>query len=288
MTDRQHSLRSWLRQIRRVRNQRQDTRRRAKQEGYLVVLGIMKNEALILQEWIDHYLWQGADKIILIDNGSSDNSMDIAQANERGGRVTCISRPQKHRQEDHYRDAIRASDLRKKYEWLLIADLDEFWFCKDGSLVRQALMEVDGLNPGDYTLVDLIYLDSTEFGSSGFVQQPNSTRESFIMRNPNPNDLDIVFRRKWIYRISKLKHVKDITIHNVLRIRSDKVISGHRKFQLNHYRIQSREYFEKIKMTRGDSNIPGFIRDWAYFAEQDANCSIEDRLLATQVKGLRT
>ena len=57
---------------------------------------------------------------------------------------------------------------------------------------------------------------------------------------------------------------------------------------IDHYRIRSREYFEKVKMTRGDSNIPGFIRDWAYFAEQDANCSIEDRLLATQVKDLRT
>ena len=26
----------------------------------LGVLGIMKNEAMILDEWIDHYLWMGA------------------------------------------------------------------------------------------------------------------------------------------------------------------------------------------------------------------------------------
>ena len=239
MTDQKPWLKTWLRRVRSAYKQR----RWARQDGFLVVLGIMKNEALILQEWIDHYLWQGADKIILIDNGSSDNSMDIAQANERGGKVECISRPQKHRQEEHYRDAIRAFDLRKKYEWLLIADLDEFWFCKDGSLVGEVLREET------YARVNLIYVNWTMFGSGGFVQQPVSVREAFVMRRHEMHDCT-----KWICRLPHLRRVKNILIHNVSGYDSARVVPGHNRFQLNHYAIQSRAYFEKVKMTRGDVN----------------------------------
>ena len=281
-----HAIRTWWGQAKKVRKQRRLARRRAKQEGYLAILGIMKNEALILQEWIDHYLWQGADKIVLIDNGSSDNSMDIAKANYRDGKVECISRLKQHNQVGHYRNAIRTFQLHKKYEWLLIADLDEFWFCKDGSLVKQALIEINDLYKYDDSsipIIDVIYVNSTLFGSSGLAQQPTSVRESFVMRKP---ELDHHGNTKWVCRLPHPRHLKSNGIHKISRINSRRVISDNSIFQLNHYSIQSREYFEKVKMTRGDSNIPGFIRDWAYFAEQDANCSIEDRALANQVKAL--
>ena len=41
--------------------------------------------------------------------------------------------------------------------------------------------------------------------------------------------------------------------------------------QLNHYQIQSKEYFEKIKMVRGDVSNKSWdsMRTWKYFEEND-------------------
>ena len=44
-----------------------------KQEYYLSIVAIFKNESWILKEWIEHYLNQGVDHFFLIDNGSTDN-----------------------------------------------------------------------------------------------------------------------------------------------------------------------------------------------------------------------
>ena len=279
MTKQKRWIKSWLSQVNQARKQREIARRRAKQEGYLVVLGIMKNEALILQEWIDHYLWQGADKIILIDNGSSDASMEIAKSNQRGGKVECISRPQRHNQANHYRHAIHTFRLREKYEWLLIADLDEFWFCRDGSLVGESLRKET------YDWVDLIYVNWTVFGSSGFVHQPKSVRESFVMRKPELHHHGLT---KWVCRLAKFRQVNKLGYHKLSGFKSAKVISDNNQFQINHYAIQSREFYENVKMTRGDvaTSLKDCVRTWEIFDTYDMNCSIEDRALASQVKDM--
>ena len=203
----------------------------------------------------------------------------MLKSNQRGGKVECISRPQRHNQANHYRHAIHTFRLREKYEWLLIADLDEFWFCKDGSLVGEVLREET------YAKVNLIYVNWTMFGSGGFVQQPVSVREAFVMRRHEMDDCT-----KWICRLPHLRWVRNIWIHNVSGYDSARVVPGHNRFQLNHYAIQSRAYFEKVKMTRGDVNdsASDFVRDWAYFDAYDSDTSVEDRVLARQVKELQT
>ena len=40
---------------------------------FLVVVGIFKNEADILPEWLEHHLWQGVEHFFLIDNNSTDD-----------------------------------------------------------------------------------------------------------------------------------------------------------------------------------------------------------------------
>ena len=50
-----------------------------KQQYYLSIVAIFKNESWILKEWIEHYLNQGVDHFFLIDNGSTDNYHTILQ-----------------------------------------------------------------------------------------------------------------------------------------------------------------------------------------------------------------
>ena len=39
----------------------------------LSVLAMFKNESMIIQEWINHYIEEGVEHFYLIDNGSTDN-----------------------------------------------------------------------------------------------------------------------------------------------------------------------------------------------------------------------
>jgi hypothetical protein len=80
----------------------------------LGVLAIMKNEALNLDEWVEHYLWMGAGPIWLIDNGSTDDSVTKARSWEARGKVRLIELPKPHRQRIHYWTAFRSFDIAKK------------------------------------------------------------------------------------------------------------------------------------------------------------------------------
>ena len=49
----------------------------------LSVGGVFKNEAHSIKEWIDHYLFHGADHFYLINDGSTDNTLSIARMLEK-------------------------------------------------------------------------------------------------------------------------------------------------------------------------------------------------------------
>ena len=72
----------------------------------LGVLAIMKNEAMNVREWLDHYLWLGVDRVFLIDNGSDDNAIEIVDAHPQRARIELIVRPERHQQGQHYRSAF--------------------------------------------------------------------------------------------------------------------------------------------------------------------------------------
>ena len=44
-----------------------------------VVCSVFKNESHILNEWISHYLYHGADHIFLVNDNSTDNYQKIIE-----------------------------------------------------------------------------------------------------------------------------------------------------------------------------------------------------------------
>lgn len=240
----------------------------------LGVLAIMKNEARNIDEWIEHYLWQGVDRIYLIDNGSTDATQEKLRPWLAGGRVCCLTLPRPHFQWQHYRTAIRRFGIRRECRWLMVADLDEFWFCRDGRTVAEAL---DG-----FANFDVIYTNWTIFGSAGHKHHPASLRREIRLRQPG---LAAHENTKWILRTRSLRRAGDVGIHKVRRACSSRTISDNATFQLNHYMIQSEEYFRDVKMTRGDAagSRGDRLRDMAYFHRIDSACTEEDRLLADRL-----
>ena len=86
----------------------------------------MKNEARNIVEYVSHYRWQGAEKIYLIDNGSTDETLELIKPFLEDGTVGLVQLHQRWKQSQHYWTAIKKFDIRKKSKWLFIADIDEF------------------------------------------------------------------------------------------------------------------------------------------------------------------
>ena len=266
-------LLQWNR-ARKIRN-RSETHRRFRQRYKLGVMAIMKNEAMNLEEWIQHYLWQGIEQIYLIDNGSNDNSLKLLQPWIDQGVVKLIQLEERYKQKVHYRTAFKHFHIADECQWLMIADLDEFWFCKkEGVNIREALNHYDEL--------DVIYTNWSMFGSSGHKVHPSDLRTQFLMRHQELGDNR---NTKWICQTNILSGLRDLGIHKIKWACSSRTISDNNMFQINHYVIQSLEYFTKIKMTRGDatSQVKDKTRSIDYFNSYDEPCSIKDTLLADMV-----
>lgn len=236
----------------------------------LGLLAIMKNEAMNRHEWLDHYRWQGVDKIFLIDNGSDDGSIELLAQEIAAGFVELFIRPEQHKQVAHCRAVWDEARIGEQVEWIVMADLDEFWF-SPGSNIRAAL---DTLMD-----VDLVYSNWIMFGSSGFERHPPSLRRHLIHRQPK---LSAHPDTKWICRTNVIKDTRQFLVHKISGVDSARVVSDNDVFHLNHYPIQSLEYFKKVQMTRGDPSTERFdsVRDLAYFRRYDEPATVIDRTLA--------
>ena len=160
----------------------------------------------------------------------------------------------------------------------MISDLDEFWFCKkEGVNIREAL--------NHYYNFDVIYTNWSIFGSSGHKVHPSDLRTHFLMRLQELGDNGDT---KWICQTNifrGLRGLRGLDVHKIRGACSSRTISDNNMFQINHYVIQSLEYFTKIKMTRGDAlnSAEDKTRNINYFNRFDEPCSIKDTLLADMV-----
>lgn len=266
-------LKRWNRE-RKIRN-KFSTHRPFAQKYKLGVLAIMKNEAMNLEEWIQHYLWQGIEQIYLIDNGSTDNGRELAQPWIDQGIVKLISLSERWKQKEHYRTAFNQFHIAEECQWLIVADLDEFWFSKKrGENIREALNYYDEF--------DVIYTNWTTFGSSGYKTHPSSLRKELVLRQ---KELGSHLATKWICKTKTLYDLMDLGIHKIKGACSSRTISDNNVFQINHYSIQSVEYFTKIKMSRGDAcnQADDDTRDLDIFNRIDEQCTVKETLLADMV-----
>lgn len=224
----------------------------------LCIMAIFKNETMNLKVWIEHYLWQGVEHFYLIDNGSKDNPLEILNEYIDKGIVSYYYRDQKFQQPQHYRYVFDKEKIKLKTKWLCICDLDEFFFGVDYKLI-------DALD--NYDNYDVIYTNSFFYGSDNLIEHPLDIRKSILHRNN-----DTVNGIKYIFKPKCIKSSDEIWIHwlvneGSIQKKYKNEIHINDKIRLNHYPIQSYEYFTKIKMTRGDvSNKESEnIRDIKYF-----------------------
>ena len=239
---------------------------------FLSIVAVFKNEAMGMEEWLNHYIMQGVEHFYLIDNGSTDNYKDIFQ---HYNNITCIIDPKKHCQTKHYNKYL--SSVKKNTEWVAVVDLDEFIYARKGfNKIKDYLFRVTDD-------VGCISLGWKIFGSNGHIIQPTSIRTGFTHRmigcSEEINNKEIIRTNKLLkfrihsHKIRKCEKIK-------LPINNNEESLNESDLHLNHYVVQSRQFFENIKMQRGSADNPEHdnIRTWEYFRDYDYNDILDEEL----------
>ena len=234
-------------------------------QAKLAVLCILRDESLNLREWLQHYVWQGVDLFLLLDNGSTDGFDAITTDFPT---VTVLRAPERRMQVLHYNELGRPWLEQRGIQYVAVVDVDEFFFAEEPRATFRDVAMLALQNASQFTCA------FHHFGSSGFVLQPYSVRECFTMRSAVTSAVE---HGKSVVRLQDLRH---FAIHqHVVAGATAPCPLGLLNF---HYKTQSREYWERVKLMRGDVNQAGneAAYSWAVFDADDrtGNATRDTRL----------
>jgi len=236
----------------------------------LSVGAIFRNESHGIKEWIEHYLLHGVEHFYLINDESTDNTVEIIQTYIDENIITLFNPIWPRylgRQRDMYTKYILPH--LKETQWLLMVDLDEYmWSPIDINLVKPL---EKCLNLGQ------LQVRETRFGSNGHIEQPARIVESFTKCTTKRCCFKYFVNSKYEFTHLNVHHA---TFANKEHELNNFLILGDEYFMLNHYSCQSRNFWRDVKCTRNDCDNYR-VRNMDGFAELDLN-DVEDLRLAIQ------
>jgi hypothetical protein len=256
---------------------------------HLAVLGIFRNEAHILAEWCQHYINQGATRLILLNHLSTDHYRAVLCPFVGAGFVELIhvhgERPQ-----------IRAYNslrwrLRRSCRWLLVCDLDEFVYGRRGHTIGSYLQTLP------WSVSELLIPWKNFASSHHEAHPPGLVVRNFLHRwsydHPQALDQGAPASENWCKYIVRTSRLRFLAVHNASvwfghrldanaqplpqpfegHLPLNETLLAQANLHLNHYAIQSREYFMNVKMQRPDVNLPPEQnpKSLAYFSSYDRN-----------------
>lgn len=241
---------------------------------FLGLLVTVKNESMVLDEFLDHYRWQGVQKVYVIDNGSTDNTRQTLETYIQSGFVEYFYLPNPHSQVINY-NVLYEQRVRNECTWLVVVDADEYMYNRSkGSTLASFLHTI----PFDLTVAG-VYLHWKMFGSCGYQTQPRGRiRASFVKRRQelDPVQQKAIVNTRFTSRLHIHSHFHESDEEGtVLKIAIDPS-----ELALNHYPIMSVEYFTSVKIPRGDVFNPDDdkVRNFEYFERYDFNDVEDDEL----------
>ena len=250
----------------------------------LVIVSIFKNEAVAMKEWLSHYVNQGVEHFYLINNGSTDNW----ESQIKGFPVTIITDNTKYKQVKLYNKYYKKL-VKKLSRWVMVVDLDEFLYARNG---YNTITEYLDTIPNEINQISIRW---KMFGSNGYIDQPESIIKSFTKRkkfgskgydlNHSKNSNFILEHH--VKSISRTNKLIKLDIHTSNLKNNKQIILPENPTEneleksplhLNHYAIQSLNWFLNVKKTRGDADINYNNRDEEYFKSYDYKEIIDEEL----------
>ena len=246
------------------------------------LVAIAKNECPYVLEWIAHHLAVGFSKIIVYDDGSTDDTFEVltnisrichAVSVKTVGAIGVDESPQTV----SYNDAVR--DVRT--DWTMFLDIDEFLVPYRDHSIGAYLMRA----PSD---VSSVHVNWRCFGSNGLTTRNYDLVVEAFTRCAPPN-----WSNHYHFKsIARTALIERVYIHNLDTTSGRRVLSDFGDFetvnngmsnrvvydgiQINHYQSKTYEEF-RARMERGDANYhPAHDlkrRDGSYdrFAQIDRN-----------------
>ena len=254
----------------------------------LALLAIFKNEALSLEVWLNHYLWQGVTHFFLIDNGSNDKSLEILQPYIDQNLVTYERRPEPFKQAEHYSYFFNKHDIKSRAKWLLMVDLDEFVYGKAMPLREYVTDHIES------TGVEVIHFYWVVFGSIELNVKSNGN-DPFVMGGLADNmfhakdpRLALTMSRgefytlsKYMFRTNTLLFAQQIEIHSLIhdnKYWKDGHVYDMTRVYCNHYWTQSKAYWA-IKIERGSAFQENWRKSWNFYEERNSQHTNNNTML---------
>lgn len=266
----------------------------------IAIGAIVKNEALYIDEWLKFHEHAGVDHFFIYDDGSTDDTICIAQKACKKAKVTVFPWSQRLKSEASHvaiNNQILAyghclENFSHKFKWMSFIDIDEYLVPVEDSTISAALGKLDG--------VPLIVLPWVMFGTSGHTKRPNKpTIESYTQRlTPGIKEgVRGVFNVKCIFdplAVTRL-HVHRIRVNDTHYAWNDRgerflftsalkpsALSASR-IQLNHYYSRSREDVEEKIAKGGGTYTSRAARDRKLLEQRisfiDANGTTDTKIL---------
>jgi glycosyltransferase involved in cell wall biosynthesis len=268
---------------------------------YLSVASVFKNESWNLKEWILHYKHHGVDHIYLVNDGSTDDFEPILEPFIREGFVTLFHNSITERYTG------RQTDVNNKYflpvchetQWIAQIDLDEFLYSPVYVNLKEILKDYENYGTVETNWVWFNSNDHLHHPAAGLVQGFTSRapyKDRVWMTHRSQSATNGAEEPEW-FNLWAPKQIAN-TKFGVQSFNIHKIFTGGPNINLSfvgrpddplllnaHYQIQSREFWEKVKMTRGALNnwYTPDARGWHTFYSLDVG-DITDTTLAEQNK----
>ena len=214
----------------------------------LCLMTMFKNERHIMYEFVQHYICEGVDKFILIDDNSDDNYLEYNKSwiipfiENKTIIIVKNTFKQARGQVLNYNKYL---NLTINYDWLIVCDFDEFIFGVDNTLKQLLNNKLSNYN--------YIRFPWKLFNHLNYLQ-PKSVIENNVYTHLNP--IDKSSRSKGYKYIVRPKGVSKFDVHdcNMKNGKKLELKSCHNELiQNNHYRTQSEEFLMGQKMIRGST-----------------------------------
>ena len=257
---------------------------------------MFKNESWSLKEWIEHYKLHGADHVYLVDDFSDDDYLPILQPYIDSGYVTLF------KSDISERYIGRQVDITNKYllpiakesKWIAQIDVDEFLYSPKEIDLKNILKKYENYGR---VITNWVWFNSSDFikhPKGGIVNNFTSRAEydakvfctifsHAAVNGQNEPEWQNLNAPKCI--VNTDYGIKAFMVHDAINEGesinlSYKTNREDPELLLNHYQLQSREYWETVKMHRGDCNhwYTGNTRGWHAFYSLDIGDIIDDRL----------
>ncbi|WP_336648649.1 glycosyltransferase family 2 protein [Microbacterium sp. MMO-10] len=104
---------------------------------------MVKNEADIISSVIEHNFAQGLDRLLIVDNGSTDGTLALLHDLARRFPIDIGTDSEVGYLQEHKMTALAAHVRRAGADWVVPFDADEFWFAP-GTTVAEFIRATDG------------------------------------------------------------------------------------------------------------------------------------------------